>query len=63
MRWLPCVCVLSAGLGLSGCKESVPAAVQVDAAHTPTEVLKDFVMNDVKNGVTSMTLEATEGRI
>ena len=35
----------------------------VDSAKKPTQVLKDFEMNDVKNGEKTMTLDSIEGRI
>ena len=51
-----------AALGLSGCQESAPS-VNVDTTKTPTQVLKDFEMNDVRNGVKTMTLVSIEGRM
>lgn len=54
--------VLVALLGLTGCQDSAPGT-NADTTKTPTQVLKDFEMNDVRNGVKSMTLLSVEGRI
>ena len=48
---------------LTGCKDAAPSAPHADPAETPTEVLKDFEMNDMKDGVKAMTLQSVEGRI
>ena len=51
-------------LGLAACQPAaVPGADAAAASGAPTDVLKDFEMNDVKSGVKSMTLISVEGRI
>jgi len=63
LRWFPGLCLIAAGLALSGCEEAAPPSAHADTMQAPTEILKDFVMNDIRNGVKNMTLNATEGRI
>ena len=51
------------GLGFSGCQNGDAPAVHADMTKTPTEILKNFEMNDTKNGEKTTTLIATEARI
>lgn len=61
-RWT--VLLLSAStLSLSGCRDTATPSVHSDTPQAPTEILRDFVMNDVRDGVKNMTLKAVEGRI
>ncbi len=55
----------SAGLfGLSACRNpDAEAKVSDNAAKTPSQVLKNFEMNDVTNGIKTMRLVSIEGRI
>ena len=52
-----------AALSVSGCRDAGTPVAHAETAQVPTEILKDFVMNDVRNGVKNMTLDAVEGRI
>ncbi len=50
--------------GLSACQQMPSeAGVLHDSAPKPTQVLKNFEMNDFKNGDKTMTLRSIEGRI
>jgi LPS export ABC transporter protein LptC len=55
--------IVTVGLGLTACENAATPAAHADMTKTPTEVLKDFVMNDTTNGVKTMTLISIEGRI
>jgi LPS export ABC transporter protein LptC len=57
------VIILGAGLALSGCQDAETPSAHAESLEAPTEILKDFVMNDVRNGVKNMTLKSVEGRI
>jgi LPS export ABC transporter protein LptC len=51
-------------LGSTGCRKIPPdAGVPSDSAQKPTQVLKDFEMNDIKDGVKTMTVKSIEGRM
>lgn len=63
MRFFAGVFILGAGLALAGCRDAAAPSAQAESAQAPTEILKDFVMNDVRNGVKNMTLQSMEGRI
>ena len=52
------------GVGLSGCQNGDASGdAHADMTTNPTEILKDFEMNDTKNGIKTMTLISTEARI
>ena len=55
--------LVSMGLGLTGCQEVGTGAAVADMTKAPSEVLKNFEMNDTKNGEKTTTLIATEARI
>jgi LPS export ABC transporter protein LptC len=57
--------ILGCAVGLSSCRQaSQEANASTGPADlTPTQVLKDFEMNDVRNNVKSMTLQSPEARI
>jgi LPS export ABC transporter protein LptC len=56
--------LLAIGVALTGCRPSPPDAnASRTAVETPTQVLKGFEMNDVRNSITTMTLQAPEARI
>jgi len=63
LKWVLGVMLIGATVSLTGCNESVTPAAHAATTEVPTEVLKDFVMNDMRNGVKNMTLKAVEGRI
>ena len=63
MRSLAGFIILGTGLALAGCRDAESPSAQAEALQTPTEILKDFLMNDVRNGVKNMTLKSVEGRI
>ena len=52
-------------LGLFGCQQSPSEAGAPTTAgqQKPTQVLKDFEMNDVRHGAKTMTVKSIEGRI
>lgn len=53
-----------AGFGFSGCRQSPPEAnADVAVSQTPSQVLKDFEMNDVRSRTKTMTLQSGEARI
>ena len=55
---------MALGIMVTGCRLSSQDANSSGAAiDTPTQVLKGFEMNDVKNSVKTMTLQAPEARI
>ena len=54
----------AAGLGLCGCREpGADANSSATLGKQPSQVLKNFEMNDVRNGAKTMTLISIEGRI
>jgi LPS export ABC transporter protein LptC len=55
--------ILGVGLALAGCQEAATPVAQVGPGQAPTEILKDFVMNDVRSGIKNMTLKSVEGRV
>jgi len=55
---------LVTGLSLAACRRSSSDAnVAGSAVETPTQVLKDFELNDVNKGMKTMSLKAPEARI
>ena len=61
MKWL--IMGFLCCIGLASCEKASEPIPNANAAETPTEILKDFVMNDVKHGIKTMTLISKEGRI
>ncbi len=56
--------IAAMGLGLCGCQEpSADANGSVPTGKQPSQVLKHFEMNDVRNGDKTMMLISIEGRI
>jgi len=56
--------LLGAMMGLSGCEQTPPEThADTSGVRKPTQILKDFEMNDVKDGSKTMTLISIEGRI
>lgn len=57
--------VLALGLALASCTQtgSEPPASESSAALKPSQVLKDFETNDIRDGIQSMTLVSPEARL
>jgi LPS export ABC transporter protein LptC len=54
---------LGAALGLTACEQKGQAGVDPDVQEAPSEVLRDFLMNDVRNQIKQMSLRGAEARI
>lgn len=58
------VLLVLAALALGSCRKAATEAVAAPLAEAlPTQVLKSFEMNDLKNGVKSMSLSSIEARV
>jgi LPS export ABC transporter protein LptC len=56
--------LFAAGMALSACRPSAEEAnASPSAAEVPSQILKHFEMNDIQNGLKTMTLNSPEGRI
>ncbi len=65
MRGIPwAILALAAVLPISGCRKPEPkAAASPGAVPMPSQILKDFEMNDVQKTVKTMTLKSIEARV
>jgi len=58
--------VLVAGLGLgTGCgrKKAAADGMALPAAGAPSQILKDFQMQDIQNGIKTMVVDSVQGRL
>jgi LPS export ABC transporter protein LptC len=55
--------LLGAMLVYTGCQEKSVESQSVGGGQKPSQVLKDFEMNDIKNSEKTMTLQSIEGRM